>query len=82
MPKPGGALIPGDEKLFPESEAGKMDPSVRVTRRRWLSRRLPLFRWGYNFLESAGGCGRGQEMTLAFSQGSLKRCSFKAGCKS
>lgn len=26
MPKLGGALIPCDEKLFPESEAGRMDP--------------------------------------------------------
>lgn len=25
MPKLGGALIPSDEKLFPESEAGRMD---------------------------------------------------------
>lgn len=25
MPKLGGALIVSDEKLFPESEAGKMD---------------------------------------------------------
>lgn len=78
MPKPGGALIPGDEKLFPESKAGRMDPSVRVTRRHWLSCRLPLFHGVYNFLKSVGSCGRGQEMTLAFLQGSLKRCSFKA----
>lgn len=92
MPKLGGALIPGDEKLFPESETGKTDHVGRTnpgplafplpTAFSLFAGRYLLFRWGYNFLVGTWGW-EGEGNDTCFLRRTFRRCADeKLGSKS